>query len=100
MILGKSRMIPCTPAAIMEHIKSTGVSLRGKEAVVIGHSQIVGKPLNLLLMEELATVTVCHIGTSEAGKLPEHVGRADILIVAVGKAGLVPGEWQHLNVSD
>lgn len=93
MMIGESSMIPCTPAAVMAHIKSTGVDLRGKEAVVVGHSKIVGKPLALLLLREMATVTVCHVGTSEAGKLEEHIGRADILIVAVGVAELINGEW-------
>ena len=93
MMLGETKMIPCTPAAVMEHIKSTGVSLRGKEATVIGHSDIVGKPLSLLLLEQNATVTVCHIATHDAGKLVEHVGAADILVVAVGKAGLIKGDW-------
>ncbi len=93
MILGETTIIPCTPAAVMEHIKSTGISLRGKEAVIIGHSEIVGKPLSLLLLGEYATVTVCHIATSEAGKLIEHVQKADILVVAAGKASLVKGEW-------
>lgn len=93
MILGKTKMIPCTPAAVMEHIKSTKISLRGKEAVVVGHSEIVGKPLSLLLLEQYVTVTVCHIATSEAGRLAEHVRRADILVVAVGKPGLIKGEW-------
>ncbi len=93
MILGETKLIPCTPASVMEHIKSTGVNLRGKEAVIVGHSEIVGKPLSLLLLGEYATVTVCHVATSEAGRLIEHVGRADILVVAVGKAGLIKGEW-------
>ncbi len=93
MLLGETHLIPCTPAAVMEHIKSTKVDLKGKEVVVVGHSDIVGKPLALLLLRELATVIVCHIGTSQAGKLIEHVGRADILVVAVGKAGLIKGEW-------
>ncbi|MBI3259574.1 MAG: bifunctional 5,10-methylenetetrahydrofolate dehydrogenase/5,10-methenyltetrahydrofolate cyclohydrolase, partial [Ignavibacteriae bacterium] len=60
---------------------------------VVGHSEIVGKPLSLLLLEKFATVTVCHIGTSKAGKLEEHVKSAEILIVAVGKANLIKGEW-------
>jgi len=93
MLLGQTKIIPCTPAAAVEHIKSTGVDLTGKEVVVVGHSEIVGKPLSLLLLQELATVTICHIGTSEAGKLAEHVARAEILVVAVGKAGLIKGEW-------
>lgn len=93
MILGETKILPCTPASIMEHIRSTGVPIRGKEAVIVGHSGIVGKPLNLLLLEEFATTTVCHIATSEAGRLQEHVQRADILIVAVGKPALIKGEW-------
>ena len=93
MILGETTMIPCTPAAVMEHIRSTGINLRGKEVVVVGHSEIVGKPLSMLLLREYATVTVCHIATSEVGKLAEHAGRAEILVVAAGKAGLIKGEW-------
>ena len=93
MLLGETKMIPCTPAAALEHIKSTGLELRGKEVVIVGHSEIVGKPLSLLLLREMATVTICHIGTSEAGRLAEHVARADILVVAVGQPGLIKGEW-------
>lgn len=97
MVLGETRIIPCTPAAVMEHIRSTGVALRGKEVVIVGHSQIVGQPLSLLLLQQQATVTICHVATSEAGRLVEHVGRADILIVAVGKAALVKGDWIKLG---
>lgn len=93
MLLGKTHLIPCTPAAVMALIDSVGINLRGKEAVVVGHSEIVGKPLALLLLEKLATVTVCHIATSEAGKLIEHVSKADILIVAAGKPQLIKGDW-------
>ncbi len=93
MMLGQTRIIPCTPAAVMEHIRSTGVKLSGKEAVVVGHSEIVGKPLSLLLLAQDATVTVCHLATSQAGRLAEHVGRADVLVVAVGKASLIKGPW-------
>lgn len=93
MILGQTNIIPCTPAAVMEHLKAAGISLRGKEVVIVGHSQIVGKPLSLLLLQQQATVTVCHIATSEAGRLEEHVGRAEVLIVAVGKAALIQGKW-------
>jgi len=80
-------------AAVMELIKTSGVDLYGKEVVVVGHSETVGKPLVYLLLDKLATVTVCHIGTSKAGKLEGHVRRAEVLIVAVGKAGLIKGEW-------
>ncbi|MCX5714844.1 MAG: bifunctional 5,10-methylenetetrahydrofolate dehydrogenase/5,10-methenyltetrahydrofolate cyclohydrolase [Candidatus Omnitrophica bacterium] len=93
IVFGKSNILPCTPAAVMELLKEAGVDLYGKEVVVVGHSEIVGKPLALLLLEKFATVTVCHIGTSKAQKLEEHVKNAEILIVAVGKAGLIKGEW-------
>lgn len=93
IIFGKSTVLPCTPAAVMELLKETGIDLYGKEVVVVGHSEIVGKPLALLLLDKFATVSVCHIGTSKAGKLEEHIGKAEILIVAVGKAGLIKGEW-------
>lgn len=93
IVFGKAKILPCTPAAVMELLNSTGVNLHGKEVVVVGHSEIVGKPLSLLLLDKFATVTVCHIGTSEAGKLEGHVRQAEVLIVAVGKAGLIKGEW-------
>ena len=93
IIFGKAQLLPCTAAAVMELLKETGVDLYGKEVVVVGHSEIVGKPLALLLLEKFATVTVTHIGTSKAGKLEEHVRKAEILVVAVGKAGLIKGEW-------
>jgi methylenetetrahydrofolate dehydrogenase (NADP+)/methenyltetrahydrofolate cyclohydrolase len=93
ILFGKATILPCTPAAVMELLKETGVDLYGREVVVVGHSEIVGKPLTLLLLDKFATVTVSHIGTSKAGKLEEHVRRAEVLIVAVGKAGLIKGEW-------
>ena len=93
MMLGDTPIIPCTPAAVMEHIRAVCDDIRGKEAVVVGHSNIVGKPLGLLLLRQYATVTACHIATSESGRLMEHVRRADILVVAVGKAALIKGEW-------
>ena len=93
IVFGKANILPCTPAAAMELLNSTGVNLYGKEVVIVGHSEIVGKPLALLLLDKFATVTVCHIGTSQAGKLEEHVRKAEVLIVAVGKAGLIKGEW-------
>ena len=93
ILMGKAKIIPCTAAAAMALIESTGANLYGKEVVIVGHSEIVGKPLSLLLLEKFATTTVCHIGTSEAGKLTEHVVGAEILVVAVGKAGLIKGAW-------
>lgn len=93
ILLGNYKIGPCTAMAVMELIDSTKVNLYGKEAVVVGHSEIVGKPLSLMLLNKFATTTVCHIGTGERGVLPEHVKRAEILVVAVGKAGIVKGDW-------
>ena len=93
LFLGEPAIIPCTPAAVMEHIRSTKVSLRGKDAVIVGRSDIVGKPLSLLFLQQHATVTVCHRGTSEAGHLAEHLGRADVVVAAVGKPRMIKGEW-------
>jgi len=93
LLTGRARIVACTANAIMELLNSTGIDLYGKEAVIVGHSQIVGKPLAMLLLEKFATVTICHIATSKAGKLQEHVERAEVLIVAVGQAGLIKGEW-------
>ncbi|MBN1354607.1 MAG: bifunctional 5,10-methylenetetrahydrofolate dehydrogenase/5,10-methenyltetrahydrofolate cyclohydrolase [Candidatus Omnitrophica bacterium] len=93
VLLGDAKLVPCTAQAAMELIESTGTKLYGKEAVVIGHSEIVGKPLSLLLLNKFATTTVCHIATGERGVLPDHVKTAEILIVAVGKAELIKSEW-------
>jgi len=91
IVLGRGQILPCTAAAVMEHLKAAGIALRGKEAVVVGASEIVGKPLALLLLQEMATVTVCHIATTEAGKLKDHVRRADVVVVAVGRPNLITG---------
>lgn len=93
IVYGKPFLAPCTALAVKEIIDSTGIDLYGKEVVMVGHSDIVGKPVALLLVDKFATVSICHIGTSKAGMLEQHVRRADILIVAVGKANLIPGEW-------
>jgi methylenetetrahydrofolate dehydrogenase (NADP+)/methenyltetrahydrofolate cyclohydrolase len=93
IVFGRARILPCTAAAVMALLDSVGIAWTGKEAVIVGHSEIVGKPLALLLLDKLATVEVCHIGTSKAGRLEEHVRRAEVLIVAVGKAGLIKGDW-------
>ena len=93
LLYGNAPLLPCTAAAVMELVRASQCSLRGVEAVVVGHSEIVGKPLALLLLAELATVSVCHIGTSEAGRLREHVEKADLLIVAAGRPGLIKGDW-------
>lgn len=93
LIFGKPKIGPCTAMAAMELINSTGIDLYGKEAVVVGHSEIVGKPVASMLLEKFCTITICHIATGQRGVLADHVRRAEILVVAVGKAGLVKGEW-------
>ena len=93
ILLGQYKIGPCTAMAVMELLESTKVNLYGKEAVVVGHSEIVGKPLSLMLLNKFVTTTVCHIATGERGVLPDHVKRAEILVVAVGKAGIVKGDW-------
>lgn len=89
----KARIGSCTALAVMRLIEETGVDLEGKEAVVVGHSEIVGRPVGMLLLDALATTTVCHVGTDKAGRLAEHVRRADVLVVAVGKPKFIKGAW-------
>lgn len=84
-----SAVLPCTPAGCLELIKSTGLKLIGKKAVVVGRSNIVGKPVAMLLLNEHCTVTLCHSRTAD---LAAEVKQADIVIAAVGKAGLITGE--------
>jgi len=93
IIFSRAKLVPCTAGAVMELVNHTGIDLMGKSVVIVGHSEIVGKPLSLLFLDKLATVTVCHIGTSRAGKLSDYVALADVLVVAVGKPGLIKGEW-------
>ena len=89
----KSRIGSCTALSVMELIESTGITLEGKEAVVVGHSEIVGRPVSMLLLDKLATTTICHVGTDKAGRLEEHVRRADVLVVAVGRPQFIKGAW-------
>lgn len=93
LVLKKDRLVPCTALSCITLIEETGVKLRGKEAVIVGSSKVVGRPAALLLLDRMATATVCHIATSEAGLLESHVRRADILVVAVGKQNVIPGKW-------
>jgi len=93
LFIGKPVLAPCTALSVVELIKSTGVKLRGKEVTMVGRSDIVGKPVALMLTKLDCTVTLCHQGTSEAEKLEEHVRRADILVVSVGRPNFVTGEW-------
>jgi len=92
VLLGNWSIAPCTANACLVLIESTGVDLYGKEVVIVGHSEIVGKPLSLMLLSKFATTTVCHIATSEKGFLEQHVKKAEILVVAVGKANLIKGD--------
>ena len=89
IVIGDYFFAPCTPNGILTLIDSTGVDLSGKECVIIGRSNIVGKPMALLALHRNATVTICH---SKTQNLPEVTRRADVLISAVGKAGFVTGE--------
>lgn len=88
----KPVVAPCTALSVMECLKSTGESIKGKDVVIVGHSEIVGKPVGLMFLSSLlesATPTVCHIATKN---LSAHTKRADILVVAAGKPGLVKGD--------
>lgn len=89
LVIGDYFFAPCTPSGILTLIDSAGVDLTGKECVVIGRSNIVGKPMALMLLHRNATVTVCHSKTRE---LPSVTRRADVLISAVGKAGFVTAD--------
>jgi len=89
LYLGEPFLVPATPLGIMAMLAEYGVELKGKEAVVIGRSEIVGKPMAMLLLAEHATVTICHSRTVD---LATHTRRADILVAAVGRAGLVTPE--------
>lgn len=86
---GGNPLLPCTPAGCMELIDSTGVALKGAEAVVVGRSNIVGKPMAALLLRRHCTVTVCHSRTRD---LAAHTRAADVLIAAVGRAKMITGE--------
>jgi len=89
LVSGNPLFVPCTPRGIMELISRTGIELTGKEAVVVGRSNIVGKPIALLLLAQNATVTICHSRTKD---LPAVTRRADVLIAAVGKAEMIKAD--------
>ncbi|MBB6675232.1 bifunctional methylenetetrahydrofolate dehydrogenase/methenyltetrahydrofolate cyclohydrolase FolD [Cohnella nanjingensis] len=90
LMIGDEALLPCTPSGVIELLKRTGNAPAGKHAVVIGRSNIVGKPVSMLLLRENATVTVCH---SRTPNLQEMARQADILVVAVGVAQLVKRDW-------
>ena len=87
---GHPLFTPCTPKGVMALLKESGVDLRGKHAVVLGRSDIVGSPVSYLLKNADATVTVCH---SHTKGLEDHIKQADVLVAAIGKANFVKGEW-------
>lgn len=89
LLIGRPQLVPCTPAGVMRMLEHAGVEPSGREAVVVGRSTIVGRPIALLLLQANATVTWCHTRTRDLGA---HTRRADILVVAAGRAGLITGE--------
>lgn len=93
VMTGRPGLYPSTALSAFELILSTGVDLKGKEAVVVGRSAIVSKPVFMMLVNRRATTTMCHTGTQAAGMFEYHVRRAEILVVATGQPKLVPGEW-------
>lgn len=90
IMIGNYKFLPCTPAGVMELIHRTGIDLKGSECVVVGRSNIVGKPMAMLLLHEHATVTVCHSRTKD---LKSVCRRADVLVVAVGKPELIKADF-------
>jgi len=89
LVVGEETLLPCTPHGIIVLLERAGVDLKGKEAVVVGRSNIVGKPVSLLLLSRHATVTTCHSRTKD---LAAHTGRADILVAAVGKPEMIKAD--------
>ncbi len=90
LLMGKPTLVPCTPRGIISMLHEYGVEIKGKDAVIVGRSNIVGKPVALLLMMEHATITICHSRTID---LKEKVSRADIVVAAIGKPEMISGDW-------
>lgn len=90
MVIGEDTFLPCTPAGIIEMLKRSDIEIEGKECVVIGRSNIVGKPMSMLMLKENATVTITHSRTKD---LKEVTRRADILVAAIGKAKFVTADY-------
>ena len=89
IMIGNYSFLPCTPAGVMKLIESTGVDISGKECVVVGRSNIVGKPQAMLLLQKNGTVTICHSRTKDLASVTR---RADVLVVAIGKADFITGD--------
>ncbi|RLB63725.1 MAG: bifunctional methylenetetrahydrofolate dehydrogenase/methenyltetrahydrofolate cyclohydrolase FolD [Deltaproteobacteria bacterium] len=90
LLTGNPVFQPCTPYGIMKMLEHTGVELKGKDVVIVGRSNIVGKPVALMCLAEHATVTICHSRTVD---LPQKVAAADIVIAAVGRPEMIKGDW-------
>src|SRR5947209_16010656 len=90
LVSGRPGLVACTPAGCMELLRRNNIQIEGANAAVLGRSDIVGKPMALLLMHANATVTICHSKTRE---LPEVLRRADIIVAAMGRAGYVQADW-------
>lgn len=90
LMQGDDGLFPCTPLGVMRLLKQHGVSLKGKQAVVVGRSHLVGKPLAMMLLQKDATVTICH---SKTANLPEVCRQADVLVAACGQPEMVKGSW-------
>jgi methylenetetrahydrofolate dehydrogenase (NADP+)/methenyltetrahydrofolate cyclohydrolase len=89
IMIGNYDFLPCTPAGVMELIAESEIDLAGKECVVVGRSNIVGKPMSMLLLHKNATVTICH---SKTKNLPKVIKRADLVVIAVGRPEMVTGD--------
>src|SRR5712664_3956292 len=96
LVSGRPGLVACTPAGCMEILRRNNIQIEGANAVVLGRSDIVGKPMALLLMHANATVTICHSKTRD---LPSVVRRADIVVAAMGKAGYVESDWIKLDAA-
>lgn len=92
LVTGQPGLVACTPLGVMETLRRSGIAIEGANAVILGRSDIVGKPMALLLMHANATVTICHSKTRE---LPSVVRRADIVVAAMGRAAMVTSDWIH-----
>ena len=90
LVMGRDGLRPCTPLGVMQLIDSTGVELKGARAVVAGRSNLVGKPVAFMLLERHATLTICHSRTRDLGA---EIGRADVVVAAIGRAEMIRGDW-------
>jgi len=89
IVYGVPKLVPCTALSAVRCLKSTGIALRGADVVMIGHSEVVGKPIAFLMLNEFATCTVCHVATQDLAVKTRH---ADVIFTAVGKPGIVTGD--------